>query len=631
MQRTSSTRLALTATYSCVLLAITSVGSQSAWGQTNDKIAVKSSDDLPRHTYKIEGTVSDLLRSPEQVAGLAGLVRADIEADLAKYDIQDSTTLQGLLNTLMNIAVLEERFDDALGYVPQIRRLEEKESQKLMTGLVFEAIVGARKKTGGDQAQFCREFRDRYLKKLSTLPWDVVGDQLEKSKGKAEMMSEGMIRGLVQARLDPIVANTGEASTDVAQNIINMMVALKIYLPLRDDLIAVYGTVIDEHRVEKKDIWAERAITLLSDENLTPVTVAIWDTGTDTTVFSRQLFVNPDEKVDGKDNDGNGFVDDVHGIAFDLAFNRTAHLLRSLDDLHTDVSTASEHLKGFFDIQAAVDSPEASAVKRVFAGLKQDEVKMFVEDLTLSAHYIHGTHVAGIAVEGNPFARVLVARLTADHRVIGQEPTYELAHNIAAACRDTVDYFKRHGVRVVNMSWGFDRPSIESGLEAHGVGSSIEERAQLARRLFKIQRDALYTAMSGAPEILFVTSAGNEDNDVEFGESIPSSFELPNLLVVGAVDQAGDPTGFTSFGRTVQVYANGFEVDSFVPGGKRMKASGTSMSSPNAVNLAAKVMARKPMLRPAEVIDLIIRGADRKTVGATSILLMNPKRTLELL
>lgn len=195
--------------------------------------------------------------------------------------------------------------------------------------------------------------------------------------------------------------------------------------------------------------------------------------------------------------------------------------------------------------------------------------------------------------------------------------------------RTSVNYFQEAGVRVVNMSWGGNRASIEAALEANGWGESAEERAEMARKLFKIERDALYAAIKSAPDILFVTSAGNADNDVEFDEMIPSGFDLPNLLVVGAVDQAGDPTDFTSFGRTVGVYANGFEVDSYIPGGKRMKFSGTSMSSPNVVNLAAKILAVDPGLSPTEVIDLIRRGSD-KVAGPQPMLLINPKKTLEL-
>ena len=148
------------------------------------------------------------------------------------------------------------------------------------------------------------------------------------------------------------------------------------------------------------------------------------------------------------------------------------------------------------------------------------------------------------------------------------------------------------------LSWGESQQDAEDSLEANGIGESAEERLAIARRVFASQKEGLYNAIKNAPDILFVCAAGNADNDVEFDEYIASSFELPNLITVGAVDQAGDPTSFTSFGKTVQVYANGFEVESYVPGGARMKFSGTSMAAPNVANLAAKMIAVDPTLTP---------------------------------
>ena len=178
---------------------------------------------------------------------------------------------------------------------------------------------------------------------------------------------------------------------------------------------------------------------------------------------------------------------------------------------------------------------------------------------------------------------------------------------------------------------GEAQEDAEVSLERNGIGKDAEERREIARQVFAQQKAGLYEAIKNAPNVLFVCAAGNADNDVEFDEYIASSFQLPNLITVGAVDQAGDPTSFTSFGRTVQVYANGFEVDSYVPGGKRMQMSGTSMASPNVANLAGKILAVNPDLTPPEVIDLIKKGSDRKTSGDTSYLLMNPKKTLAML
>ncbi len=120
------------------------------------------------------------------------------------------------------------------------------------------------------------------------------------------------------------------------------------------------------------------------------------------------------------------------------------------------------------------------------------------------------------------------------------------------------------------------------------------------------------------------------DPDVEFDEVIPSNFDLPNLMVVAAVDQAGDPTSFTSGGDNVVIYANGFEVESYVPGGGRMAASGTSMASPNALNLAAKLFALDPDLTPGEVIDLMTEGATPRD-GDAAMLLIHPQHSVELL
>jgi subtilisin family serine protease len=116
---------------------------------------------------------------------------------------------------------------------------------------------------------------------------------------------------------------------------------------------------------------------------------------------------------------------------------------------------------------------------------------------------------------------------------------------------------------------------------------------------------------------------------VEFNKVIPSSIDLPNVLVVGAVDQAGDETGFTSYGDNIKVHANGFEVESYVPGGRKMAFSGTSMSAPNVTNLAAKLLAIDPSLTPEEVITFIRMGVDVTEDGRR--FLINPKKSLALL
>ena len=622
-------RIILVLTLLCVSAGL--AGCSKA-GTSVDKIKITKLDDLPQHTYPASGKVAELVKSPEGVAVLAEQVRANVEADLAKYEISDATTLKRMYGALLTIDLLEGKDAAALERIELIRELQDKESQKLTTGLISGAMIAARREVGADaeHSVFAEAFGRHLDARVAKLPWDVIEDEIQSSKGRMEIMSENLLDGIIQARMEPAVAKTGELNADQAASVLGMHLTLTKNLPLKDVTIAVYQKLIDAHKTVKPDIWADRALTLKPEDELSPVLMGVWDSGADPAIFKDILWVNPDEKQDGADTDGNGFVDDLYGPAYDYNANRAVGALKPLGDAAERMPRLMDYVKGLMDLQAAVDSPEGLALKKHLSGLNPADFKGFLEDLSLAGGYTHGTHVAGIMVDGNPFARLLVARHSYDHHTVPVVRTFDWGGRDAAKCLDTVEYLKRADVRVVNMSWGESQRDAEASYEANGVGETAEERRELARKVFLLQKQGLYDAIKNAPDILFVCAAGNADNDVEFDEYIASSFELPNLITVGAVDQAGEPTSFTSFGKTVQVYANGFEVESYVPGGQRMKMSGTSMASPNVANLAGKLLAMNPSLTPPEVIELIKAGADKRTAGNQTFLLMNPQRSAEL-
>jgi subtilisin family serine protease len=591
-----------------------------------DKIEVTSLDDLPRFVYPIDGPASALLVS-DQFPAFAARVRKDVEHVLAAYDIEDPSTLQGLYGVMQRLEFQAGNYDASLGWLEKSRALEDKEANRLTSGLIDRAWVAAHREAPGDG--FLSAFAGQLEALASGLPWAVVQDNIEQAKGRAEYISQNLIVGRVQSEMDPVVASTGVLTEDMARTLIAMRSTIEMFLPVREQVAAVYQKLIDANRVEKADIWAARSVTLTPEMNAKPVVIGIWDSGVDAPVFEGSLWVNTAESFDGADNDGNGFIDDVNGIGFDLDGFRTPELLHPEGDMAGKVEAAMGFMKGFMDLTSSIDSPEASALKKHISSLAPEDVKAFVESLQFASLYMHGTHVAGIAVDGNPYARIVINRYTFDYHIPRAILTTEIAERHAKSFQESVDYFKKAGVRAVNMSWGWTLKEVEGVLESNGV-TDPEERAARTREIFGILKKGLHDALASAPEILFITAAGNDDNDVEFDEVIPSNFQLPNLITVAAVDQAGDPTSFTSTGRNVVIYANGYEVESFVPGGGRMKASGTSMASPNALNLAAKLFALDPALTPARVIDLMKKGATSRD-GDQAFLLINPQRSVELL
>ena len=63
--------------------------------------------------------------------------------------------------------------------------------------------------------------------------------------------------------------------------------------------------------------------------------------------------------------------------------------------------------------------------------MKPEDTKPFLEELGLFTMYVHAIHVAGIAVNKNPYAEVLAARVTFDHHAIPVPPTVEVAKKAA--------------------------------------------------------------------------------------------------------------------------------------------------------------------------------------------------------
>ncbi len=579
------------------------------------KVRIDKAADLPRFEYRIEGKVEALLADPAKFAVFAAAVRRDTQSVLDRYEIADKAVERQLLATLMQLDWLEGRRDEAMARLARIRALEEKPADKLTSGMVLRSVDGARRATGATSgAAYGADVGARLRAELDAMPYAVVENNVKGAKTSAEITSEALVLGQVRDVLQPIVDKSGTLSSDFAPGIVAAKYRLAVLLPLKAVLVDTYTAYLAGNRVEKPDSGAARDATLPAGRGYAPVTVGVWDSGVDSAVF------------------GDRVARDASGAPALIAFDKysdpaTGELYPLPAGLKDRLPRMTSRLKGFSDLQANVDSAEAGEVKRYLSNLKPDEYKAAIEELMAAGNYIHGTHVAGIAAAGNPYARIAIARIEFGHTLQPDPcPSLALAQKDARNTRAYVEFFRRHRVRVVNMSFGGSVGDVEGQLEQCGIGRTADERRRIAREWFDIGKEAFVEAMASAPEILFVAAAGNENADSSFAESIPADIVLPNLITVGAVDKAGDEAPFTSYGKTVVVHANGYLVDSVIPGGERLAESGTSMAAPQVANLAAKMLAVNPALTPPQLVAIIRDTSERTADGRRA--LVNPRKAV---
>jgi subtilisin family serine protease len=204
----------------------------------------------------------------------------------------------------------------------------------------------------------------------------------------------------------------------------------------------------------------------------------------------------------------------------------------------------------------------------------------------------HGTHVAGtVAASANGAGVVGVApnvKVMALKFGCGASGNASSENVIRALA-----YARMMGVRIANYSYGY-------------LGGPSQA-----------QKDAIENYGG-----LFVASAGNDshnnDGNANF-TAYPSSYDLPNILAVAAVDNRGSLGDFSNYGATtVDISAPGVDILSTLPGSSYDFWNGTSMAAPHVTGTAALVASvNSGLLDDVAAIKKVIMDTG-KPLAATS-------------
>jgi len=139
-------------------------------------------------------------------------------------------------------------------------------------------------------------------------------------------------------------------------------------------------------------------------------------------------------------------------------------------------------------------------------------------------------------------------------------------------------------VRVISASWG---------------------STQRSRALGDVIRKAYEN------DILFVAAAGNSTTNNDRMPHYPSSYDVPNVVSVAALDRHDELAKFSNYGvKSVAIAAPGVDILSTWLGNAYEEKSGTSMATPVISGVAALILAENPRLSVDELKKKLLASTD---------------------
>mmetsp|Transcript_28545 Transcript_28545/g.62834 ORF Transcript_28545/g.62834 Transcript_28545/m.62834 type:complete len:671 (-) Transcript_28545:1338-3350(-) len=197
----------------------------------------------------------------------------------------------------------------------------------------------------------------------------------------------------------------------------------------------------------------------------------------------------------------------------------------------------------------------------------------------------HGTHCAGtIGGVGNNNAGV--AGVAWRVRMITCKFLSSSGSGSTADAAECVAWCRAQGAKITSNSWG-----------GGGYSQALYDE-------IKASRDAGH---------LFVVAAGNANQDINATPSYPASYDLDNIISVGASDPTNDArASFSNYGATqVDLFAPGVNIYSTVLAGSYGLKSGTSMACPHVAGASALLWSYAPSLTYSQVKAHLMSSVDK--------------------
>jgi subtilisin family serine protease len=139
-------------------------------------------------------------------------------------------------------------------------------------------------------------------------------------------------------------------------------------------------------------------------------------------------------------------------------------------------------------------------------------------------------------------------------------------------------------VRIISASWG---------------------STQKSRALEEVIRKAYEN------DILFVAASGNANTNNDRTPHFPSSYNVPNVVSVAALDRNDKLARFSNFGvKSVAIAAPGVDILSTWLGNQYEEKSGTSMATPVVAGVAALIVAENPRISVNDLKKKLLASVD---------------------